>query len=167
MRPVNVWQRSSKTVEILWRVLEHPWSWQKQGGLKKWQWAALMMSRWVWSDDQQYWPATELIEETDDVDMTVSFNVNASLTCFLRLGYLKPFLARSKKTKQGPGFRVGALFISRCWFCLTVVAEPNLIQKDYKIIWCCVILCYGSLWMKYLCYVNDEVTDAYEMIMVE
>ena len=34
--------------------------------------------------------------------MTVNFNVNASLTCFLRLGYLKPFLAGSKKTRQGP-----------------------------------------------------------------
>ena len=46
-----------------------------------------------------------------------------------------------------------------------VVAGPKLIQKDYNIIWCCVLLCYGSLWFKFFWYVNDEVKDVYEMIM--
>ena len=118
-----------------------------------------------WTDDQQYWPATEQIEETDDVDVTVSFNCKSKLVLLLRLGYLKPFLTGSKKTRQGPECRVGALCISRCWFYLTVVAGPKLIQKYYKIIWCCVLLCYGSWWFKCLWYVNDEVKDVYEMIM--
>ena len=99
------------------------------------------------------------------VDVTVSFNCKSKLVLLLRLGYLKPFLAGSKKTRQDPGCRVGALHISRCWFYLTVVAGPQLIQKDYKIIWCCVLLCYGSWWFKCLWYVNDEVKDVYEMIM--
>ena len=43
------------------------------------------------------------IEETDDVDVTVSFNCKSKLVFLLRLGYLKPFLAGSKKTRQGPG----------------------------------------------------------------
>ena len=103
--------------------------------------------------------------QKDDVDVTVCFNCKSKLVLLLRLGYLKPFLAGSKKTKQGPGWRVGALCISRCWFYLTVVAGPKLIQKDYKIIWCCVFLCYGSWWFKCLWYVNDEVKDVYEMIM--
>ena len=90
-------------------------------------------------------------------DVTVCFNCKCKLVLLLRLGYLKPFLAGSKKTRQGPGCRVGALCISRCWFYLTVVAGPKLIQKDYKIIWCCVLLCYGSWWFKCLWYVNDEV----------
>ena len=68
----------------------------------------------------------------------------ASWVLHLRIGLLKFFLAGSKKTRQGPGWRVGALGISRCWFYLTVVAVPKQIQKDYKIIWCCVLLCYGS-----------------------
>ena len=84
------------------------------------------------------------------VDVIVSFDCKCKLVLLLRLGYLKPFLAGSKKTRQGPRCRVGALCISRCWFYLTVVAEPKLIQKDYKIIWCCVIFCYGSWWFK--CY---------------
>ena len=84
------------------------------------------------------------------VDVTVSFNCKSKLVLLLRLGYLKPFLAGSKKTRQGPRWRVGALSISRYWFYLTVVAEPKLIQKDYKIIWCCVLLCYGS-WC-FICY---------------
>ena len=58
---------------------------------------------------------------------TVSLNCKCKLDLHLRLGYLKPFLAGSKKTRQGPRWRVGALCISRCWFCLTVVAEPKLI----------------------------------------
>ena len=97
-----------------------------------------------WADDQQYWPAAEQIEETDDVDVTVSFNCKSKLVLLLRLWYLKLFLAGSKKTRQDPGCRVGALCISRCWFYLTVVAGPKLIQKYYKIIWCCILLYYGS-----------------------
>ena len=96
--------------------------------------------------------------QKNDVGVTVSFNCKSKLVFLLRLGYLKPFLAESKKTKQSPGCRVATLCISRCWFYLTVVVGPKLIQKDYKIIWCCVLLCYGS-------YAFDEVTDAYEMIM--
>ena len=103
-----------------------------------------------WADDQQYWPATEQIEETDDVDVTMSFNCKSKLVLLLRLGYLKPFLVGSKKTRQGPGCKVGALCISRCWFYLTVLAGPKLIQKDYKIIWCCILLCNGSWW--FICY---------------
>ena len=86
---------------------------------------------------------------------TMSLNCKCKLELHLRLGYLKPFLAESKKTRQGPGCKVVALCISRCWFYLTVVAIPKLMQKDYKIIWCCVLLCYGSWWLKW--YVNDEV----------
>ena len=80
-------------------------------------------------------------QETSDwwVDVTISFDCKCKLVLLLRLGYLKPFLAGSKKTRQGPGCRVGALHISRCWFYLTVVAKPKLIQKYYKIIWCCVL----------------------------
>ena len=54
------------------------------------------------------------IEEISDIDLIDEMIVNASLSCFLRLGYLKPFLAGSKKTRQGLGCRVGALCISRC-----------------------------------------------------
>ena len=107
------------------------------------QWVALMMGRWAWDSWQQ---------ETSDwwVDVIISFDCKCKFVLHLRLRYLKPFLAGSKKTRQGLGCRVGALCISRCWFCLTVVAEPKLIQKDYQIIWCCVLLCYGSWWVK--CY---------------
>ena len=38
----------------------------------------------------------------------------SKLVLLLRLGYLSHFLAGSKKTRQGPGLRVGALCISRC-----------------------------------------------------
>ena len=58
---------------------------------------------------------------------TVSLNYKCKLDLLLRLGYLKPFLAGSKKTRQGPRCKVGALHISRCWFYLTVVARPKLI----------------------------------------
>ena len=78
-------------------------------------------------------------------DVTVSFNCESKLVLLLRLEYLKPFLAGSKKTRQGLGWRVGALCISRCWFYLMVVAVPKQIQKDYKIIWCYVLLCYMVL----------------------
>ena len=66
---------------------------------------------------------------------TMSFNYKSKLVLLLRLRYLKPFLAGSKKTRQGLGWRVGALCISRCWFYLMVVAVPKQIQKDYKIIY--------------------------------
>ena len=98
-------------------------------------------------------------------DVTVSLNCKCKLDLHLRLGYLKPFLAGSKKTRQGPVWRVGALCISRCWFYLTIVGSPKRIQKDYTILWCCVLLCCGSWWFKFLWYVNDVVEDVYEMIM--
>ena len=109
--------------------------------------------RWCWCD---WWN-----------DVTVSFNCKRKLVLLLRLGYLKPFLAGSKKNMQGPGWRVGALCISRCWFYLTVVAGPKLLQKYYKIIWCCVLVM--ASWFRCLWFINDEVIDAYEMIrqMVE
>ena len=131
-----------------------------------------VMSR---DDEQRWWRADEhelrqwpQIKEASDwwVDVTVSFDCKCKFVLLLRLGYLKPFLAGSKKTRQGPGWRVGALCISRCWFYLTVVAGPKLIQKDYKIIWCCVLLGYGSWWFKCLWYVNDKVKAIYEMIMI-
>ena len=106
--------------------------------------------RWCWCD---WWN-----------DVTVSFNCKSNLVLLLRLGYLKSFLAGSKKTRQGPGFRVGALCISRCWFHLTVVAGHNN-TKDYKVILCCVLQCYSLWWSKCLWYVSDEVKDVYEMIM--
>ena len=89
-------------------------------------------------EDEQLWCVRDFLMVTQ-----VYYIVNASVSCFLRLGYLKPFLAGSKKTRKGPGCRAGALYISRCWFCLMVVAGPKIIQKDYKIILCCVLLCYG------------------------
>ena len=73
----------------------------------------------------------------------------SNLVLLLRLGYLKPFLAGSKKTRQGPGWRVGALYISRCWFCLTVVAGPKWLKiLQIYMVWCSfvlygVLLCYG------------------------
>ena len=99
--------------------------------IEKWVAAVLMrvLSRGsaVLTSSRTYW-------RNRWVDVTVSFNCKSKLVLLLRLGYLKPFLAGSKKTRQGPGWRVGALCISRCWFHLTVVAGPKLIQKDYKII---------------------------------
>ena len=136
-----------KTETSCWRVNVTEWRSADECSLKR-CWSGLETSAgMIWQ-----WHVWECVE-------TVSFNYKSKLVLLLRLGYLKPFLAGSKKTRQGPGCRVGALCISRCWFCLTVVAEPKLIQKDYKIIWCCVLLCYGSLWMKCLCYVNDEVME--------
>ena len=123
-------------------------------------------------DDEQRWWATLMMWLRlllyDDMSMVtqVYFNCISKLVLLLRLGYLKPFLALSKKTRQGPRCRVGALHINRCRFYLTVVADPKLIQnKDYKIIWCCVLLCYDSWWFKCLWYVNDEVKYVYEIIM--
>jgi len=126
--------------------------------------------------DEQWYNRVDVMSSVDDVTKiacvwwheygnTSILYFKSKLVLLLRLGYLKPFLAGSKKTRQGPGWRVGAFCISRCWFYLTVVAGPKLIQKDYKIIWCCVLLCYGSWWFKCLWYVNDEVKDVYEMII--
>ena len=140
---------------------------------KMMMWAARMMSQ---DDEQQRWAeingaavsngTAELrVMSRTDWRNRLSFNCKSKLVLLLRLGHLKPFLAGSKKTRQGPGSRVGALCISRCWFCLTVVAGPKIIQKDYKIILCCVLLCYGSWWSKCLCYVNDDMKDIYDMIM--
>ena len=81
--------------------------------------------------------------QKNDVGVTVSFNCKSKLVLLLRLGYLKPFLAGSKKTKQGPGCKVGALCISRCWFYLTVVARPKLIQKKLQNY---MVLCSFVLW---------------------
>ena len=90
------------------------------------------------------WAHLTVICVCDEYDETLSYNCKSKLVFLLRLGYLKHFLAGSKKRRQGPGWRVGALCISRCWFHLTVVAIPKQIQKDYKIIWWYVLLCYGS-----------------------
>ena len=83
-----------------------------------WQWAALMVSKWLTV-------LTSRLQRQVIVDVTVGFDCKCKLVLLLRLGYLKPFLAGSKKTRQGPRCRAGALCISRCWFFLTVVAEPN------------------------------------------
>ena len=138
-------------------------------------WAAVSKwTRWMMSSvtaELMWW--AEMMSSVDDVTEiacvwwhgygnTSILYYKSKLVLLLRLGYLKHFLAGSKKTRQGPGCRVGALHISRCWFYLMVVVGPKIIHKDYKIIWCCVLLCYGSwcLW-----YVNDEVENVYEMIM--
>ena len=129
---------------------------------QRWWWPAEDEKRRLRRLLQQCWADWQTVDEqlwSDRYflcDTSILYCKN-KLVFLLRLGYLKPFLAGSKKTRQGPGCRVGALCISRCWFCLTIVAEPKLIQKDYKITWCCVLLCYGSWWFKCLCYVNNEV----------
>ena len=151
---------------LIWEDAPRWWS----TVMTSWRWAEIHEQRWAvvqksWWDEQRRW--TALICQRSLVGYMNLLYYKSKLDLLLRLGYLKPFLAGSKKTRQGPGCRVGPLCISRCWFYLTVVAEPKQIQKYYKIIWCCVLLCYGSLWMKWLCYVNDEVKDVYEMIMVE
>ena len=130
------------------------------------------MSRWTrWlmfsrsQNDEQCYSRIDMMSSVDDVTEiacvwwheygnTSILYCKRKLVLILRLGYLKPFLARSKKTRQGLGWRVGALCINRCWFYLTVVAVPKQIQKNYKIIWCCVLLCYGS------CY---DDSDAYDL----
>ena len=99
-------------------------------------------------DDEQMsmsWGSWQQIKETSDWwdDVTVSFNLKSKLVLLLRLWYLKPFLAGSKKTRQGPGYRVGALHISRCWFYLTIVTEPKLIQKRLQNY---MVLCSFVLW---------------------
>ena len=95
---------------------------------QRWWWAEIMSN----VDDEQMSMSRDSwqqIKETSDWwdDVTVSFNLKSKLVLLLRLGYLKPFLAGSKKTRQGPGCRVGAIHISRCWFYLTVVVGPKLI----------------------------------------
>ena len=94
--------------------------------MTNWRWAEIYEQRWAmvqksWWDEQRRWAA--LICQRFLVGYMNLLYCKSKLVLLLRLGYLNPFLAGSKKTKQGPGLRVGALFISRCWFRLTVVAE--------------------------------------------
>ena len=70
-------------------------------------------------EDEQLWCVRDFLCDTRILYCKSKF------VLLLRLGYLKPFLAGSKKTRQGPGCRIGALCINRCWFCLTVVAGPK------------------------------------------
>ena len=105
------------------------------------EWAALMMMlkhSWRTEFDDQCWADWQTVDvmgredeqlwcDRDFLCDTSILYCKSKLVLLLRLGYLKPFLAGSKKTRQGPGCRAGALHISRCWFSLTVVAEPKLI----------------------------------------
>ena len=159
------WQQHDVCMVMISMMCLTEWWCEQQG----W-WAKMMSSideqkRWAEINEAAVSSGTAELRVMTKTDWRnrLSFNCKSKLVLLLRLGYLKPFLAGYKKTRQGPGSRVGALCISRCWFCLTIVAGPKIIQKDYKIILCCVLVCYGSLWMKCLCYVND----VYEMIMVE
>ena len=139
----------------------------------------LSSSRWMMTSvtaELMWW--AEMMSSVDDVTEiscvwwheycnTSILYCKSKLVLPLRLGYLKPFLAGSKKTRQGPGCRGGALHISKCWFYLTVVARPQLIQKDYKITLCCVLLGYGSWWfncydmwmMKFMKWLWDWLND--------
>ena len=104
------------------------------------------------------WEASEQTEEKDDVDVVVSFNCKSKLVLILRLGYLKLFLAGSMKTKHGPGWKVGTLCISRCWFYLTVVAVPKQIKKitkSYGVVFSCVMVLIMTSWFRYLWW-NDR-----------
>ena len=76
------------------------------------------------------------------VDVTVSFHCKCKLVLLLRLGYLKPFLAWSKKTRQGPGCRVGALCISRFWFFLNGCSrtKTNIKRLQIYMMWCSSML---------------------------
>ena len=124
--------RMKRTETSCWRLDATAWRSADECFLKR-CWSGLETSAgmiWQW----HVWKCVE----------TANFNCKCKLVLHLRLEYLKPFLAGSKKTRQGPGWRVGALYISRCWFYLTVVSVPKHIQKYYKIIWCCVLLCYRS-----------------------
>ena len=106
--------------------------------------------------------------QKNDVDVTVSFNCKSKLVLLLRLGYLKPFLAGSKKTKQGPGWRVGSICISGCWFYLIVVAIIKQIQKitkSYGVVFSCAMVLVMTSWFRCLWFINDEVIYVYEMIM--
>ena len=99
----DTWQ-----IEFDMWIDEASWAEVNEQRLIRDSWAA------VKNDDQRKgWAATKQIEEIDDVDVTASFNCKSKLVLLLRLGYLKPFLAGSKKTRQGPGCRVGADFTSR------------------------------------------------------
>ena len=133
--------KKSLTSSMIHLQLWRPW----------WQHVQTLTNRSWWPNDQQYLWAAEIDEQIDKQRMmsrdrlsNIGIWLLARRILHLRIGILKPFLVGSKKTRQGPGWRVGALCISRCWFYLTVVADPKQIQKDYKIIWCCVLLCYGS-----------------------
>ena len=114
--------------------------------IKRRDWWSMIGAVW-WLDSEQRWWWAEIMSKVDDEQMSmsrdswqqiketsdwwddviVSFNLKSKILLLLRLGYLKPFLVGSKKTTKGPGCRVGALHISRCWFYLTVVAGPKLI----------------------------------------
>ena len=134
-------------------------------------WAALMSRKyeqqWVvvqqsWCDEQRRWAAL-ICQIFLDGYMSLLY-CKCKLVLLLRLGYLRLFLAGSKKTRQGPRYIVGALCISRCWFFLTVVAGPKIIQKDYKIILCCVLLCCV---MFFCVMVIDELNAMWMMMFMK
>ena len=134
-----------------WRVNVTVWRSADECFLKR-CWSGLETSAgmiWQW----HVWKCVE----------TMSFNYKCKLVLHLRLGYLKPFLAGSKKTRQGPGWRVGSLCISRCWFYLTVVVIPKQIQKItklYGVVFFCVMVlddsnAYDMWMMKWKMFMND------------
>ena len=105
-------------------------------------WCSADRTEWwavIWTVDKAEWWAV-LQQSWCNDDMCILY-CKSKLVLLLRLGYLKPFLAGSKKTRQGPGCWAGALFISRCWFRLTVVAGPNNIKRlQIYIVWCSSVL---------------------------
>ena len=75
--------------------------------------------QFIRQNDEQCYNRVDVMSNVDDVTEisceygnTSILYCNSKLVLLLRLGYIKPFLAGSKKTRQGPGFRVGALCIS-------------------------------------------------------
>ena len=101
---------------MIWQWLEYISCWAV---VSKW-------TRWLMSSvtaDLMWW--AEMMSSVDDVTEiayvwwhdygnTSILYCKSKLVLLLRLGYPKPFLAGSKKTRQGPIWRVGALCISRC-----------------------------------------------------
>ena len=84
--------------------------------MTSWRWAEIYEQRWAmvqksWWDEQRRWAA--LICQRFLVGYMNLLYCKSKLVLLLRLGYLKPFLAGSKKTRQGPGYRVGADFTLR------------------------------------------------------
>ena len=131
---------TQQCIEELWlmvdvhRYLSRDWDYDQQ---QIW-WAKMMSNideqRFMSSSEQWYNRVDVMCREDEQLWCNRDFLCDTSilyckskLVLLLRLGYLKPFLAGSKKTRQGPRCRVGALCISRYWFCLMVVAEPKLI----------------------------------------
>ena len=113
-----------------------------------------------WWDEQRRWAAWMYQRVLVWHKYTVC---KSKLVLLLRLGYLSHFLAGPKRTRQGPGLRAGALFISRCWFRLTVVAGQNN-TKDYKIILSCVLLLLNEMlmlceWFLWNVYVIDRLMN--------